>query len=96
VVAWRFRISWLRHPIGQYSILFILYNLMLIGVLAYTTGGGLKRAPFVALIYLLLAFSFAPTSPQDKPLFSALSGAVGAVAGRLSAVVAGRKSRRQL
>ena len=47
-VVWRFRISWLRHPIGQYSILFILYNLMLIGVLAYTTGGGLKRTPFVS------------------------------------------------
>ena len=69
-VAWRFQTSWFRHPIGQYSTLFILYNLALIGVLAYTTGGGLKRMPFVALIYLLLAFSFAPTSPRDKPLFS--------------------------
>jgi hypothetical protein len=71
-VAWRFRTSWFRHPMGQLSLLFILYNLALIGVLAYTTGGGLKRMPFVALIYLLLAFSFAPASPDDKPLFSAL------------------------
>jgi len=73
-VAARFRVSWLRHPVGHYSILFILYNLALIGVLAYTTGGGLKRMPFVALIYLLLAFSFAPTSSKDKPLFSTLFG----------------------
>jgi len=70
-VAWRFRTSWFRHPVGQYSILFILYNLALIGVLAYTTGGGLKRMPFVALIYLLLAFSLAPASTDDKPLFFA-------------------------
>jgi hypothetical protein len=67
-VAWRFRISWLRQPLGQYSILFILYNLALIGVLAYTTGGGLKRMPFVPLLYLLLAFSFVQASSGDKPL----------------------------
>ena len=76
-VAWRFRASWFRHPIGQYSILFILYNLALIGVLAYTTGGGLKRMPFVPLIYLLLAFSFAPASPDDKPLFFAWTRRLG-------------------
>ncbi len=67
-VAWRFRISWLRNPISQYSILFILYNLALIGVLAYTTGGGLKRMPFVPMIYLLLAFSSVPASPGRQPL----------------------------
>jgi hypothetical protein len=67
-VAWRFRTSWFKHPVGQYSILFILYNLALIGMLAFTTGGGLKRMPFVPLIYLMLAFSFAPTSSDDKPL----------------------------
>jgi hypothetical protein len=68
-VLWRFRVAWLRQPMVQYSILFILYNLALIGVLAYTTGGGLKRIPFIPLLYFLLAFSFSPTSPEDKPLF---------------------------
>ncbi len=71
-VAWRFRVSWLKHPVGQFCLLFILYNLMLIGVLAYTTGGGLKRMPFLFLIYLLLAFSFVPLAPGDKPLLLAL------------------------
>lgn len=63
-VMWRFRISWLRHPGGQYSLLFILYNLALIGVLAYTTGGGLKRMPFLPLLYLLLAFSVVPKAQE--------------------------------
>ena len=65
-VVWRFRISWFRWPVGQYAILFTLYNLALIGVLAYTTGGGLKRMPFVPFIYLLLASSFTPASVSDR------------------------------
>jgi hypothetical protein len=62
VVVWRFRFSWLKQPLGQFSILFILYNLALIGVLAYTTGGGLKRIPFLPFLYLLPALSSTVTS----------------------------------
>jgi hypothetical protein len=71
-VAWRFRISWLRQPVSQYALLFTLYNLALIGVLAFSTGGGLKRTPFLPLIYLLLALSFTPATSGDKPWFAAL------------------------
>jgi hypothetical protein len=45
----------LRQPAVLWAWAFILYNVSLIGALAYTTGGGLKRAPFVPLVVLVLA-----------------------------------------
>ena len=41
------------------SWLFVLYNVFLIGILAYTTGGGLKRAPFIPFLIIALAGQYA-------------------------------------
>jgi hypothetical protein len=45
----------LKDPVALFSVLFIGYNLCLIGIFAYLTGGGLKRMPFLPFLYLLLA-----------------------------------------
>ena len=41
------------------SWLFVFYNVLLIGILAYTTGGGLKRAPFIPFLIIALAGQYA-------------------------------------
>lgn len=53
LLTWRWRSF--RHSTIWLSWLFVLYNVALIGVLAYTTGGGLKRAPFVPFLIIALA-----------------------------------------
>jgi hypothetical protein len=54
-----FRSLELFDPVISFSWLFIIYNIGLIGVLAYTTGGGLKRAPFIPFLIIALAGQFA-------------------------------------
>ena len=58
-----FRPRLLRDPACQFAVLFVLYNVALIGIYAYTTGGGLKRAPFIPFIVLLLAAGLAARRP---------------------------------
>lgn len=50
-----FRPRGLLEPAIGFAWVFILYNTGLIGVLAYATGGGLKRAPFVPFLMIALA-----------------------------------------
>jgi len=50
-----FRLRSLRSEMALVSWGFVCYNLVLIGVLAYTTGGGLKRAPFIPFLIIILA-----------------------------------------
>lgn len=45
----------LKHRLSVLSLLFIGYNMALIGVFAYLVGGGLKRVVFVPFLLLLLA-----------------------------------------
>lgn len=47
--------GWLRDPTCRLAILFIAYNIAIMGIYTYSTGGGLKRLPFLPFVYLLLA-----------------------------------------
>jgi 4-amino-4-deoxy-L-arabinose transferase-like glycosyltransferase len=38
-----------------FSFLFCAYNVFLIGIFAYTTGGGLKRVPFIPFLVVMIA-----------------------------------------
>jgi hypothetical protein len=50
-----FRFEFLTSRSTWFSLLFIGYNIALIGIFAYEVGGGLKRVVFVPWLYLLLA-----------------------------------------
>jgi hypothetical protein len=50
-----FRFSCLRDFGWWFSFLFSAYNVALIGIFAYTTGGGLKRAPFIPFLIVMIA-----------------------------------------
>lgn len=50
-----FRFGYLVDRITLFSVLFVGYNLAMIGIYAYMCGGGLKRTAFVPFLYLILA-----------------------------------------
>lgn len=53
-----FRFEFLTSRSTLFALLFIGYNIALIGIFAYEVGGGLKRVVFVPWLYLLLAQGF--------------------------------------
>jgi hypothetical protein len=50
-----FRFTCLRDFGWWFSFFFCAYNVALIGIFAYTTGGGLKRAPFIPFLIVMIA-----------------------------------------
>jgi 4-amino-4-deoxy-L-arabinose transferase-like glycosyltransferase len=55
LVVLLFRFTCLRDLGWWFSFLFCAYNVALIGIFAYTTGGGLKRAPFIPFLIVMIA-----------------------------------------
>lgn len=55
VVLALFRFSSLRDFGWWFCFLFCAYNVALIGIFAYTTGGGLKRVPFIPFLITMIA-----------------------------------------
>lgn len=49
-----FRLVCLRDFGWWFSFFFCVYNVALIGIFAYTTGGGLKRAPFIPFLVVMI------------------------------------------
>jgi hypothetical protein len=65
VALFFFRGRSLRKPAVLFSVAFILYTLALIGVQAYTTGGALKRSPFLPFVVIVAAMgSRSATNPS--------------------------------
>jgi 4-amino-4-deoxy-L-arabinose transferase-like glycosyltransferase len=59
LIAQGIRFRNIKSPVWILCTLFCLYNIGIIGILAFNTGGGLKRSPFVPHLIILSAMSAA-------------------------------------